>query len=108
MDDFKKQIEAYRQEIRGDRCPFSDQELDRAIRHATWQKRLPEPTARQHKRNMKWAWAAAAACVLAVVVPVTMKVGSNADATATPEFIFSCNTGCDSQAVLARLDNILI
>lgn len=107
MDDFKKQIEAYGQALRGDRCPLSDSELDRAIRHATWQKRLPDATVLRHKRNPNWAWAAAAACVLAIVAPLTIRTTSSIGAKATPALIFTCNTSCDSHAVLARLDNII-
>lgn len=107
MDDFKKQIEAYRQAVGGDKCPLSDSELDRAIRHATWQKRQPTPTATPRSRDRRWAWAAAAACILAVAVPLTIKISTNANSTAEPSLIFTCNNGCDSRMVLARLDNII-
>ncbi|MBO4589165.1 MAG: hypothetical protein J5711_09760 [Bacteroidales bacterium] len=107
MDDFKKQLEAYRQTIRGDRCPLSDQELYRAIRHATWQKRFPNTTVIQHKKNIKWAWVAAAACILVIIAPLTMNIGKNTCDPTPPTLIFTCNTGCDSHTVLARMDNIL-
>lgn len=107
MDDFKEQIEAYRQTINSDRCPLTDQELYRAIRHATWLKRLPERAAIQHKRSIKWTWVAAVACVLAIIVPLTMKINADASTPAAPTLVFSCNTGCDCATVLARLENII-
>lgn len=107
MTNFNKEFKQYREQLRGEKCPLSDAELDRAIRHAIWQ----EPTVRTNPRPMntqhKWRWVVAAACIAALLIPLTKSITNNQTEKVESDIVFVCNNGCSSNAILARLNNIV-
>lgn len=107
MTNFKKEFKQYGEQLREEKCPLSDAELDRAIRHAIWQ----EPTATTNPRPMstqhKWRWVVAAACIAALLIPLTKSITNNQKETVGNDIVFVCNTECNSNAILSRLNNIV-
>lgn len=117
MDNLKKELNRYGEHLRQERCPLTDAELSRAIRHATWQEPAAEPTPDladpagvpiplAAKLRHKWPWVAAAACLAALLIPLA-RTDSPARKHPQNGMTFVCNNGCQSQEILTRLDNII-
>lgn len=106
MNNFRKELDRYGKQLRDVKCPLSDAMLDKAVRHATWQEREYKESPQAIKRHSKWPWVAAAAC-LAVLVPMSINIAKKQTLPVSTDIAFACNTGCNSQDILARLDNII-
>lgn len=107
MNNLKKELDQYGRCLLEEECPLSDAELNRAIRHATWQ----EPTAAPAppsvaKTHNSWPWIATAACLAALLIPLA-RTDSTARKQPRPGMTFICNNGCQSQEILARIDKII-
>ena len=107
MTNFKKEFKQYGEQLRKEKCPLSDAELDRAMRHAIWQDPIVITNPRPMKMQHKWRWVVAAACIAALFIPLTKSITNNQTETVGNDIVFVCNTGCSSNAILARLNNIV-
>lgn len=119
MRDFKQQLEAYGEELKNTRCPYSDVELDREIRHAVWDTRRGVPPCTPANvppavaSTKRWLWlsVAVAACLLAVLLPLGRKAHAN-DGIHTvdvdgQQIYFACNNGCSADATIETFKTLL-
>lgn len=112
MDKFKKQLDDYSARLRGDRCPLSQQELDKAVRHATWQpKQAATKPLRAERKRIYAPWAAAAACLLAVLIPLGLRP-SEADGISEVSLdgqtaLFVCNRGCSAERTIDMFNHLI-
>lgn len=107
MNNFRKELDRYGKQLREEKCPLSDAMLDKAIRHAIWQERESKDAPHIRKKQHRWPWLAAAACIVALLVPLTISIIKRQSTPSGSDFTFACNIGCNSQDILARLDNII-
>ncbi len=107
MTNFKKEFKQYGELLREEKCPLPDAELDRVIRHAIWQEPTVIINPRPEKTQHKWRWVVAAACIAALLIPLTENIPNNQTKTVGSDIVYVCNTGCSSNAILARLNNIV-
>ena len=110
MDDFKNKLDEYGQTLRDDRCPLTVAELDKSIRHATWQ----APTATGSEPTVRRRWwpaVAAAACVALVLLPLGIR-SRDADGIRTvsvdgEQVFFACNNGCTPEGTVEIFKTLL-
>lgn len=107
MNNFRKELDRYGKQLRDEKCPLSDAMLDKAVRYATWQERGSKDAPHVIKKRHQWTWLATAACFVALLVPLTINILKRQSTPSSSDFTFVCNIGCNSQDILARLDNIV-
>jgi len=115
MDEFEKQMNNYGARLREDRCPLSQQELDRAVRHATWQPKnenlpIQKPLKTKTRSRIYSPWTAAAA-VLAVLIPLSIKHMSSDDIDKVSlngqTALFACNRGCSLEGTIDMFNRLI-
>ncbi len=110
MSDFKQQMQRYGRSLGEQRCPLSEAELDRAVRHAVWNGRR---SVKSEKRKEVRVWKyVAAACVAALLVPAVLLLSPTEGAVGTvsidgQQVVFACNRGCGVEGTVDMLGNMV-
>jgi len=120
MKDFDKQLEQYSQDLANTHCPYSDEELNRIIRHVIWNTPseraesllVEQPGHDSVTWRHRWWSLVAAAAVVAIAVPVVL-VSSRAHGTIDSvvvdgqQFYFACNNHCMPEGTIAYFNSIV-
>ena len=111
-NDFEQQWQALGDDLQSGRCPMTDTELDREVRHVLWS---DEPQVKcGGKKASDWkrkAWIAVAACAAAAVLPLVLRSGAD-DGIHTvkvdgEQVLFACNNGCSLDGTIETLKTYL-
>lgn len=110
MSDFKQQMQRYGRSLGEQRCPLSEAELDRAVRHAVWNGRR---SVKSEKRKDVRVWKyVAAACMAALLVPAGLLLRPAEGDIGTvsidgQQVVFACNRGCGVEGTVDMLGNMV-
>lgn len=112
MRDFKQQFQAYCDELKNTRCPYSEAELDKEIRSVVWRINQSKETISTHKRRL-WP-SAVAATFIAIIIPIVLYTNNSitpreiASVKVGDEHIyFACNNGCSPEGTLQNFKALI-
>ena len=113
MRDFKQQFQAYCDELKNTRCPYSEAELDKEIRSVVWRINPSKETIPAHKRRL-WPSAVAAAIIAIIIIPTVIFIGKSNTAgeiaslkVGDEHIYFACNNGCTPEGILQNFKALI-